>query len=360
MAASADEKTEPATPRRRNEARQKGQVARSQDLTAAVLLFSAFVALSMFGGSLWATLLAITRAGLTGADSTTIDQVLPYAGAAAAEAFKKVVPLLLLLFFAMLLTLYAQVGWLLTFATLKPSLSKLNPLAGIKRLFSVRSIVQVVTNLGKLMVVGTVAYLTLAGQAAAITYAFTLGFYGIFPLGAKLMFDLGINLGAAMLVLALFDYAWQRYKQERDMRMTKEEVKDEMRSMEGDPQIKRRRRDIQLQIAMQRMRQDVPTADVVVTNPTHVAVAIRYDVDTMAAPKVVAKGADMMALRIRQLAQEFGIPIVSRPPLARAIFEAVEVGGYVPEKLYRAIAEILAYVYELSGSSSAARKKVMA
>ena len=165
------------------------------------------------------------------------------------------------------------------------------------------------------------------------------------------MFELCMQLSAALLVLALLDLAWQRYRHERDLRMTKEEVKDEMRSMEGDPAVKRRRRQLQLQLAMQRLQRDVPTADVVVTNPTHVAVAIGYDVETMAAPKVVAKGADHIAIRIRQIAAQHGIPIVERKPLARALFEAVDVGQYIPEKFYKAIAEILAYVYELTGRS---------
>jgi len=166
------------------------------------------------------------------------------------------------------------------------------------------------------------------------------------------MFKLGIRLSAALLVLALLDVAWQRYKHERDLRMTKEEVKDELRSMEGDPQVKQRRRQVQLQLAIQRIRRDVPTADVVVTNPTHFAVAIRYDATAMVAPKVVAKGADHLALRIRQVAQEFGIPIVERAPLARALYADVEVGDNIPERFYRVVAEILAYVYELTGRTS--------
>jgi len=165
-----------------------------------------------------------------------------------------------------------------------------------------------------------------------------------------------MKLSIALLILALLDYAWQRFRHERDLRMTKEEVKDELRRMEGDPHIKRRRRQLQLQLAMQRLRKDVPKADVVVTNPTHLAVAIAYDSGTMMAPKVVAKGADEIALRIRQIAAECGIPVVERKPLARALYEAVEVGQYIPENFYRAIAEILAYIYELAGRSKAAAR----
>ncbi len=357
MAGYADDKTESPTPRRRQETRRRGQVARSQDLTAAVLLLSGFLALSFLGPAIWHSLLAMTRAGLTAEPPILLDDVLPFAGAVAVETLMRLGPFLLILFVAMLLALLAQVGLLFTGQPLVPSLSKINPLNGLKRLFSVRSVMLVVANTGKLLVVALVAYVSMSGSAAAIIHAFMFGFHEVFGLGSSLMFELGMRLSAALLILALLDYAWQRHRHERDLRMTKEEVKDEMRSMEGDPLLKRRRREVQLQLAMQRLRKDVPSADVVVTNPTHVAVAIRYDAETMTAPKVVAKGADLIALRIRRLAAEFGIPIVERPPLARALYEAVEVGAYVPERLYLAIAEILAYVYELTGRSHAARRR---
>ena len=169
-----------------------------------------------------------------------------------------------------------------------------------------------------------------------------------------------MRLGVVLLILALLDYAWQRHRHERDLRMTKQEVKDELRSMEGSPEVRRRQRQVQLQLATQRLRRDVPTADVVVTNPPHVAVAIAYEVETMLAPKVVAKGAAEVALRKRQIAAEFDIPVVERPPLARALFDAVDVGAYVPERLYRAIAEILAYVYELTGRSGVTARRRLA
>jgi flagellar biosynthetic protein FlhB len=152
-----------------------------------------------------------------------------------------------------------------------------------------------------------------------------------------------------LLVLALIDVWWQRYRFERDLRMTKEEVKDELRSMEGDPLVKRRQRQIQLQLANQRLRKEVPKADVIVTNPTHYAVAIAYEMGKMPAPRVVAKGVDEMALRIREIATEFAIPMVERRALARALYDTVDVGKFIPEAFYHAIAEILAYVYELTG-----------
>lgn len=356
MAEFADEKTEPATPRRRRDARARGEVARSQDLTAAALLLAGFLALALVGPSIWQGLLDLTRAALTGERVERLDDLLVFAGASAVEAAKRTMPFLLILFVATLAALIAQIGLLFTWHPLTPSLNKINPLNGIKKLLSVRSVMLAVINFGKLLVVGVVAYVTLKGSAAAIVFALNLGFETMFSLGSALMFDLGMRLGLAMLILALFDFAWQKYKHERDLRMTKEEVKDELRSMEGDPKMKGRRRDVQLQLAMQRLRKDVPTADVIVTNPTHVAVAISYDAETMSAPKVVSKGADFVALRIRHIAQECGIPIVARPPLARALFESVDVGGHVPEQLYKAIAEVLAYVYELTGRSPAAAR----
>ena len=351
MPADVAERTEPPTPRRRREARSKGQIARSQDLSAAAMLLAGFLGLFFFGPPLVRSMLAMIKTALTASSPGSLDENLPFAGAVAVEAIKRVAPMLLILFVAVLITVYAQVGNLLTLQPITPSLSKLNPINGIKRLFSLQSLIMAFANIGKVAVVSLVAYLVMSASAAAIIYAFTLEFQDVFLLGAWLTFRLGIWLSLALLVLALLDLAWQRYKHERDMRMTKEEVKDELRSMEGDPKIKARRRQIQMQLAMQRVKKEVPGADVVVTNPTHLAIAIRYDGKTMAAPKVVAKGADFMALRIRRIAAEFGIPIVERRALARALYDAVGVGEYVPERFYRAIAEILAYVYELTGHS---------
>lgn len=349
MAADAEEKTEPATPRRRNEARNKGQVARSQDLNAVTVLLAGVLALKFLGPSIWAFMLATVKKGLTPLNMSSLDEVFVFATSTAVEMGKHLAPIVLIMAVALLAVLYAQVGPLLTTHTLIPNLGKLNPINGVKRLFSIRSVMLAVVNVLKLTVVCTVAYVTMKGSQAAVLYAFTLGISDIYRLGAKLIFELGIKLLAVLLIIALLDFAWQRRKHEKDLRMTKEEVKDELRSMEGDPMIKRRRRQVQLQMAMNRLKKDVPAADVIVTNPTHFAVAIKYDADSMAAPKVVAKGADYVALRIRQIAKDEGIPIVERRALARGLFEAVEVGQYVPERFYQAIAEILAYVYELTG-----------
>lgn len=352
MAASHDDKTEAPTPRRRQEARSKGQVARSQDLTAAVLLFVGFASLRYIWPPLWHSLHAIIVTSLTPEEPTRVDGLLPFSLAIGREMIYRVLPFLLILFVAGFAVLYAQIGPLLTLQPITPSLNKINPLNGIKRLFSLRSLMIAFLNIGKLVVVGSVAYVALSADAGAIMFASTFAFQDVLRLGATLLFELCMQLSIAILILALIDLVWQRYRHERDLRMTKEEVKDEMRSMEGDPKMKQRRRQVQLQLAMQRLQKDVPKASVVVTNPTHLSIAIAYDAAAMVAPKVVAKGADEMALRIRQIAQQHGIPIVERKPLARALFDAVDVGDFIPERFYRVIAEILAYIYELTGRGS--------
>ncbi len=357
MPVAKEDRTEPPTPRRRSEARAKGQVARSHDLTSAAILVAAFVALFLFGPALMHTLVTIITLALTPASPTQLDDLLPLFKAVAHELGKRLGPFLIVLFLTGLVVLYAQVGWLFTWQPITPSLAKISPLKGFARLFSIRSTMAAIISFAKVLVVGVVAYLLIAQSAGAIVSAFALDFHNVLTVGGRLVGELGIKLAAALLILALLDYAWQRFRHERDLRMTKEEVKDELRSMEGDPNIKRRRRQLQLQLAVQRLRKDVPKADVVVTNPTHLAVAVAYDADSMAAPKVVAKGADYAALRIRQIAAEFNIPIVERKPLARALYESVEVGQYIPERFYRAVAEILAYIYELTGRSPAAARE---
>ena len=360
MATYADDKTESPTPRRRMEARSKGQIAKSHDLTSAVLLLAAFGGLYFFGPPLCQMLTAMIVAALSGDTPDSLSALRLLASAMGLQLGRHLLPLLGGLFLVALVVLFAQVGWLFTWQPLMPSLNKVNPLTGITRLFSARSVMMAVINLVRLLFVGGVAYLTLSGSAAAVLSATSLGFQDIIVLSATLTFELGMKLAAALLILALVDYLWQRNRHERDLRMTKEEVKDELRSMEGDPHIKRRRRQLQLQLALQRLRKDVPTADVIVTNPTHYAVAIKYDSDSMEAPRVVAKGADYVALRIRQLASELGIPTVERKPLAKALYETVEVGQYIPEKFYRAVAEILAYIYELTGRSPLRSSQAMA
>jgi len=351
MAGDYGEKTEAPTPRRRKEARDKGQVAKSQDLTPAVVMLIGLVTLQILGPGLWKKLLTIMHQGLEATGPVGSHHILSEASAAARTAMWALLPLLILVFLAALVVLYWQVGFLFTWHPVKPDLNKLNPLQGIKRMFSARTVVASTVNAAKLVVLVGVVYLSIAGSAGRILYAFQMDHVDVYVMIAEELFRLGIRLAVVLILLALLDYAYQRYRHEKDLRMSKEEVREELKHMEGDPQMKRRRRQVQLKLAMQRIQRDVPRADVVVTNPTHLAIALRYRPEEMSAPRVVAKGADLLAIRIRQVAAAHRVPIVERRELARMMYAAVEVGQEIPERFYEAIAEVLAYVYELSGSS---------
>ncbi len=349
MPEDAGERTEAPTPRRRQEARDKGQIARSQDLSATVLLLVGIVSLELLGTRIWGTLLAVMRTALGGDVVLTGGSLPSFSAGVAVEVATVFWPFLLAIVLAALLVMYAQIGWLLTTEKIKPTFDKINPLSGIRRMFSLRKVVETAMNLGKLLVVTGVAYVTIAQHAAAIINAMHMNYVLLYQMLGELVFRLGIRLAAVMLVLALFDYAYQRWQQEKDLKMTKQEVKEELKRMDGDPVVKRRRRQVQMELAIQRLQSAVPKADVVVTNPTHLAIALAYDPERMNAPRVVAKGADYVALRIRQIAAATHVPIVERRELARAMYDVVHVGQEVPERFYQAIAEILAYVYELSG-----------
>lgn len=354
MAEDLGDKTEAPTPRRRQEAREQGNVARSRDVPSAVLLLGVLILLNWFGPGLMHAMRKVTErmlgdelsrphVGTLGADLA--------AGALAVAA--AMAPFMIGVVAIVMLANILQVGLLFTPKRLKPKLDTLSPIKGIKKIFGKgQALVQLGMNLLKLTLIVLVAWSAVHARLGQIVMAQELAFAQIFGLGIEIVWSIGIRIGLLLLVLSLLDYAYQKWKTERELKMTKQQVKDEMRRMDGDPQIKQRRRQIARQLAEQRARMDVPRADVVVTNPTHFAVALRYDPDSMHAPKVVAKGQDYLALRIREIAAMHGIPILERAPLARALYRMVEVGQEIPEEFYAAIAEILAYVYELTGRAS--------
>lgn len=348
MADDLGERTEPPTPKRRADARKRGQIAKSQDLSAAVVMLAGLLTVAAMGPFILERLTALTRVML-GDYGPTIrpHELLPLAKLSGMVVLDVLWPLLVAVFLASLLVMLVQVGRLITFETIRPKLTKLNPVNGLKRLFSARTAVMLVINLLKLSAVLLVTYITIRDRFDQLVFLFTLPHVPMLGAAGELVYTLMVRLGALLLVLALIDYAYQKYKNERELKMTKQEVKEEMKRMDGDPLIKRRQRETALKIILQRMRKTVPQADVVVTNPTHFAVALKYDADRMSAPKVVAKGADFLARKMREIAIEHGVPIVERPPLARALYKDVEVGQEIPSQFYKAVAEILAYVYEL-------------
>lgn len=345
----AGERTEQPTSRRIQEAREAGRIPRSQDMGAAVSLLGGLMLLKVFGGGIFETMLNMTL-------SIGDDPDVTAAGLAALvrriglTAFYMLLPFLALLMVITAVGLVLQAGLPISIKRLKPSLEKLNPLKGIKRLFSLDSVTRVGMGLLKMVFIAAVAYMTIVAEINVVIAAGSIPPIGAFDLGSALLYKMALRMAIVLLILALLDYVYQRWNWWRKLKMTKQEVKDEMKNMEGDPKMRQRRRQAQLQLAMQRIGVQVPQADVVVSNPTEYAVALRYDEAAMAAPRVTAKGKDLLALRIRQIAQQHGVPIVQRPPLARAIYAAVEVGREVPPTFYRAVAEVLAYVYQLAGA----------
>lgn len=362
MAEGGENRTEAPTPRRRTEARERGQVARSAELSSAVVVLTGLVSLSVFAAGISRTLGEFTARMLGGRDAGALAEVdVATAGRASAAALLwSAGPVLAAVALASLAANVLQVGLLVTTHPLEPSLDRLNPLRGLSRLASGRTLVQLALNLVKLLTVGWLIYGLLGSRAGDVMASLGLGGAAQLAWMARTAYDFALRVALLLFVLAILDYVWQRFRFERDLRMTKEEVREEMRRMEGDPLLKQRRRQLQMKLAVQRLRRDVPRADVVVTNPTELAIAIRYDAVTMAAPKVVAKGADYMAQRIREIAAEHHIPIVERKPLAQALFKAVEAGQEIPPTFYKAVAEILAYVYELARRTGRTRRAAVA
>src|SRR5688500_13054470 len=353
MAEDFGDNTEAPTPRRRMEAREQGNIARSPDLTAAVLIIAAMLMLNWYGDGVVAALRALMKELLSAEWITSgAETIAPTVLSALVKIGVAMAPLLIGIILAAVLINLVQVGLFFSPKRLQPRIEALNPLKGLGRLFGRgNGLVTLVMNLLKLSLVGFVAYGAVRSRMDMILKAQELSFVQIFLLAGSILYAVAIRIGLLLLVLALIDYAIQRYRNERQLKMTKQEVKDEMRRMEGDPQIKQRRRQIALQRIKQRIQAEVPTADVVVTNPTEFAVALKYDPQTMTSPKVIAKGQGHIAMLIRQVAIENGVPILERKPLARALYKLVEVGQEVPEQFYAAVADILAYVSELSGKA---------
>jgi flagellar biosynthetic protein FlhB len=352
MAEDAGDKTEAPTPRRRQEALDQGNIARSPDLAAACATVGGMVLLKHYGDHVVAALHGVMSDALSVHNFRDPEpaRLLAPAVTAAASVAVAAAPLIVGLVLIGVVVNGLQVGLRLNTKRLTPNAAALNPLKGLRNLIGGgRGFVPVLINLAKFVAIAFVAYTALRDRMPLIVSAQRLEFLGIFRLAADVVYAVAVRVGVLLLVLALLDYFYKRWKIEQDLKMTKQQVKDEMRSMDGDPQVKSRRRQLAVDMVKQSMRKTVPTADVIVTNPTHYAVAIKYDAATMNAPRVVAKGKGPLAKHIREIAVANGIPILERKPLARALYKLVDVGGEVPEQFYSAVAEILAYVYELSG-----------
>jgi flagellar biosynthetic protein FlhB len=260
------------------------------------------------------------------------------------------VPLFIGIILIAVLTNLAQTGLIFSTQRLQPNLMALNPFKGLSKIFSGgQGTVRLLMSMMKLGLVGLMAYSAIHGKLAQIILIEELSFNQIFTIAAGIIYNIALRIGVLLFVLSILDYVYQRFRIEKQLKMSKQEVKEEMKRMEGDPTIKNRRRQLAMAQHRERLKNDVPKADVVVTNPTEFAVALKYDSDTMAAPRVVAKGQGYLAYQIRQLAIQHGIPILERKPLARALYKMCNVGQEIPEQFFAAVAEILAYVYEVTG-----------
>lgn len=345
------EKTEPPTARRLQEARENGQVAKSVDMSAAVGLLVGLVLLNAFGPRIIGAFMSMLRQclALDGVPNSTSDLLQHGQRLAISHGWLMLGPFFIILLVCAIVVNVLQSGLVLSWRPITPSFEKVSPLKGIQRILSTRTAMRMVMSLAKVGIIGAVAYFTIKSFIPTLVNVVGLSFVEVFSLGAQLMFSLGLRLAGVLFILAIMDYAWQKYKHTHDLRMTKEEVKEELKRMEGDPTVRNRRRAVARQLAAQRMSQAVPKADVVITNPTELAIALKYDHQGEPAPKVVARGAGFIAQRIRTIANESGVPIVERKPLAQALYRTCEVGDYVPPDLYKAVAEVLAYVFELAG-----------
>ncbi|MDR2670501.1 MAG: flagellar biosynthesis protein FlhB [Oscillospiraceae bacterium] len=345
---ASGEKTERATPKKREETRKKGQVLKSTEVNTAVTMVAMFAALSLFGVSIFQSMAEMltdylgTRLG----EKLTPQNVSLVFDDAIFTLLRAAMPLLLVAVAAGVVINLVQVGFLLTGATLRPKFSKLNPLQGMKRIFSMRSLVEMIKAVLKIALVGFVVYSEYKRQFLIFP---NLTDYGVDRSGREifsLCLGVGFRAAVALVGIGVADYMFQWFDFEKNLRMTKQEVKDEYKMIEGDPQIKGKIKQKQREMAAMRMMRAVPEADVVITNPTHYAVAIKYDEAVASAPVVLAKGADKMALRIREKARLSGVQIVENKPVARALYETVEVGRQIPAALFQAVAEILARVYQ--------------
>jgi len=349
-----DQKTEDPTDKKRDDSFKKGKTAKSKEVSATVVLMATIWALNTFGTDIREDLSEVLTSSFTTFFNIelTIDSLqglMIYYGKLMALTLA---PLMLAATISGLLINVAQNGGLiLTGEPMMPKMSKLNPLKGFGRFFSKQAAMELIKSLVKIAIVSTVCWMVISDEWESLPGLSTQSIEQILLFVSRTSLKLMFYVLLVTIFLAAIDFAFEKYTFEDGLKMSKQEIKDERKSSEGDPQVKARIRSVQTQMARKRMMSDVPSAEVIITNPTHLAIALAYDKESMGAPKVVAKGAGVIAKRIRELAEENDIPIIEDKPLARIMFKSVGIGDFVPEELYKAIAEILAYVYRLKSKT---------
>jgi flagellar biosynthesis protein FlhB len=343
------EKTEEATSKRREETREKGQVAKSRDLASIAVLGSCLVYFYFGGSAIASQLMDLMKAyfRLSGQLSLSVDNIQSVLLDFAFKTFLLLIPFLLVALLSGFFANILQVGFLFSTEAIAPKFSKIDPIEGFQRLFSLRSFVELLKSILKIAIIGFVAYLTIQSESDTIVPLMDYNVPDILAYIGRVSFKILYTTCWVLVVLAVLDYIYQKWEYEKSIKMSKQEIKEENKQSEGDPLIKGRIKRLQREMARKRMMSAVPKADVVITNPTHLAIAIRYDPETMNAPLVVAKGADFLAQKIKEIARNHAVPVIENKPVAQVLYKMVAVEQSIPENLYTVIAEILAQVYSL-------------
>ena len=347
----AGEKTEKATPKKRQDTRKKGQVAKSQDVNTAFVLLAGFAVLSFFGSYMKNIVTSIFIF------SFEDNMLVPLTENSVSVIFLQMIeqaayllmPIMIAAMIAGVLSNYLQIGFLFSTEAIQPKLNKLNPISGFKRIFSWRALVEFVKSILKIVLVGVVVFVVIWLRIDEILILSQKSIGAALATLADITVNVGLYSAVVLMFIAIFDYFYQKFDYEKNIRMSKQDIKDEYKNSEGDPLIKSKIKQRQREMAMQRMMQEVPNADVVITNPTHYAIAIKYDEEKMDAPFVVAKGVDFVAQKIKLIAKENDVTTIENRPLARALYDQTEIGQGIPEEFFKAIAEILAFVYKIKG-----------
>ena len=355
MAEESDlEKSEPASPARLEKAREEGQVARSRELVTFVMLTTGVGGLWALGEMMGQHFSSALRNGLQFERASAFDasHMMVQAGTAVLHALQALMPLLGMMLVAALVAPMMLGGWLFSTKSLAPTFSKMNPIAGIGRMFSAESLAELVKTIVKSLLVGGVAWYVISGNVASIMALMSEPLHAALPHTLHLVARSCALIIGSLLLVALIDVPYQLWSHHRKLRMSREDLRQEQKENDGDPQVKAQIRRQQQQMAKRRMMAEVPKADIIVTNPTHFAVALKYHDKDMRAPRVIAKGADLVALRIRAMAEENSIPILEAAPLTRALFRHTQLGDEIPAALYAAVAEVLAWAYQLKHQAS--------
>jgi flagellar biosynthetic protein FlhB len=350
---SGQEKTEEATPRRRERAREEGQVPKSMEINTTFILISGVVAFYFFADTFYGNIAESIRFYFERASDLAVveESIHTIMLGVGRRVLEILYPFFLILIVVALIINFMQVGFLLSPKALQPKMSKINPIKGLQNLVSMRGGVQLLKSIAKMFLIAPVmiwTIYTILPENMILVHEDVKDI--LIHIGLKAL-DVAIKALLIMLILAIIDFVYQRWQNNEDMKMSKEEVRQEMKDVQGDPKIKQRIRSIQQEMSRKRMMEQVPEAEVVVTNPTEYAIALRYDPETEPAPIVIAKGKNILAQRIKELALEHDVPIVENKPLAQSLYKIVEVGGVIPPDLYQAVAEVLAYVYKLSNKT---------